>query len=440
MSQPVAEQQLGFTCAACGKQFRWKPELAGKSVKCKCETTIRVPDTAGGVAQPKSARTASAPAGTGHASAPPPPFAAGVSGAARAAEVPPRAPPAQPPKRSASKPVTTPNAPAKPAAKQAGRTPPPPPPPAARADEDDGGLAGLYALADQEAASADQAAEFDESTHCPNCRGLLAPEAVLCTSCGYDRRKGKVLSTAAVVDKPKRGLFGLGKPKKEDPNKKKVVDKMAPQGSFVVGLLASAAFAAAASLLWFGVAYAVGWDVYFLVALVGAAAGIGMQVGQKGYSTLGGLGAVCVTLLVVLAARVALVIVILLPLLKEQMAIEAGDNDLYAAQILTEQEYANRGLDPENTTPAQDDEIQTAARARAATLSDADKTQLIADAEGADAAAMAGPDADVSAGEVVGAGFGVILQLVVFGGVKSFLFLLAALGLAFRTANGGVSG
>jgi hypothetical protein len=34
-----------FTCESCGKSYSWKPELAGKKVKCKCGTPLRVPAT-----------------------------------------------------------------------------------------------------------------------------------------------------------------------------------------------------------------------------------------------------------------------------------------------------------------------------------------------------------------------------------------------------------
>lgn len=34
-----------FSCDACGKQFRWKRELANRKVKCPCGQTIRVPGT-----------------------------------------------------------------------------------------------------------------------------------------------------------------------------------------------------------------------------------------------------------------------------------------------------------------------------------------------------------------------------------------------------------
>jgi hypothetical protein len=34
---------IKFSCASCGKEYRWKPELAGKQAKCKCGATITVP-------------------------------------------------------------------------------------------------------------------------------------------------------------------------------------------------------------------------------------------------------------------------------------------------------------------------------------------------------------------------------------------------------------
>src|SRR4051812_3268206 len=33
-----------ITCSGCGKSYAWKPELAGKRVKCKCGTVMSVPD------------------------------------------------------------------------------------------------------------------------------------------------------------------------------------------------------------------------------------------------------------------------------------------------------------------------------------------------------------------------------------------------------------
>jgi hypothetical protein len=32
-----------FSCAACGRSFQWKPELAGKRAKCKCGAAVEIP-------------------------------------------------------------------------------------------------------------------------------------------------------------------------------------------------------------------------------------------------------------------------------------------------------------------------------------------------------------------------------------------------------------
>jgi hypothetical protein len=37
------ETHAPILCPSCGKQFRWKPELAGKRAKCKCGSVIAIP-------------------------------------------------------------------------------------------------------------------------------------------------------------------------------------------------------------------------------------------------------------------------------------------------------------------------------------------------------------------------------------------------------------
>src|SRR5438874_10901129 len=37
-------QAGNFACETCGKEYRWKPELAGKRVKCKCGGVMTVPE------------------------------------------------------------------------------------------------------------------------------------------------------------------------------------------------------------------------------------------------------------------------------------------------------------------------------------------------------------------------------------------------------------
>lgn len=58
---PVTSTESKFNCSACGKEYRWKPELAGKKAKCKCGGVIAVPATAPSTAAAKPA--AAKPAG-----------------------------------------------------------------------------------------------------------------------------------------------------------------------------------------------------------------------------------------------------------------------------------------------------------------------------------------------------------------------------------------
>lgn len=40
----MADTTLGtFSCEGCGKQYAWKPELAGRAVKCRCGAVMRAP-------------------------------------------------------------------------------------------------------------------------------------------------------------------------------------------------------------------------------------------------------------------------------------------------------------------------------------------------------------------------------------------------------------
>src|SRR5215213_5722809 len=42
---PVTTKEVKFNCANCRREYRWKPELAGKQARCKCGTVMTVPKT-----------------------------------------------------------------------------------------------------------------------------------------------------------------------------------------------------------------------------------------------------------------------------------------------------------------------------------------------------------------------------------------------------------
>ena len=40
----MADTQVAkFTCSACGRQYPWKAEIAGRAAKCKCGQALTVP-------------------------------------------------------------------------------------------------------------------------------------------------------------------------------------------------------------------------------------------------------------------------------------------------------------------------------------------------------------------------------------------------------------
>lgn len=341
--------QVGFSCSACGKQYRWKPELAGKTVKCKCGNPIKVPREMGAAAAPTVARVAK---------------------------------PAKP----------------KPANEDAG-----------------GDLDALMALAQQEAASAEDASSNADAQFCPNCRLGMSADAVICTNCGFDRRKGKVLGAAKVIDPNAPKFFGLIKPKADVPGKKKVVDKLAPQGSFLVGLLLSGGLAIVGAILSIIIAFIIKRELFFIIPLVGLGAGLGMQIGQRGYSSLGGLSAALLTLIIIIPTRLIIVLLVVLPaMIAEERAsakgpdapqrdeIQTGDlNDIFVhheksngaeeslgppqdPRVLSkvaDQVYIDFHINPQFATGDQHNAVMLEARIRATTMPAEAKQKIIDEAE-----------------------------------------------------------
>src|SRR5262245_47929842 len=111
-----------FACDGCGKQYKWKPEIAGRKAKCTCGISMQVP--AGIPAKGVAIATAVAPAPAARTAVAKPVVAAKPVAAARPG--------------LAAAGVTVPPIPA---AKPVAKAPPPPPP---VQEEDD----GLYDFAE----------------------------------------------------------------------------------------------------------------------------------------------------------------------------------------------------------------------------------------------------------------------------------------------------
>ena len=62
-----------FACAACGARYPWKPQFAGKKVKCKCGMSVPIPaENPTAPARPAPAARPAAPARAAAVAAPAP--------------------------------------------------------------------------------------------------------------------------------------------------------------------------------------------------------------------------------------------------------------------------------------------------------------------------------------------------------------------------------
>jgi len=185
--------------------------------------------------------------------------------------------------------------------------------------DEDNSLDALYDLAQE---SEQHAAQQQMAPRCSGCMREMAPGAVICTNCGYDTRKGKAITpqvagaamgTAAAGTKYDPARAAAAAIDYGTKGKKGVVDKMAPQGPFWKGMLASAGGAGIGAFLWVLIAWGTGYWGMLPVFLVAVGAGFGMQWGQEGYSYAGGFTAAAITFIVTVLSRIAVVIALVVP-------------------------------------------------------------------------------------------------------------------------------
>jgi hypothetical protein len=168
-------------------------------------------------------------------------------------------------------------------------------------EHEEDGLGAMYELAEQAKAAP------VSGTACPQCRTGMDENAVLCTNCGYDTRTGKSLT----VDSPPVPVGRAAKAGKPGKKSNKPVDHMAPDGSLIMGIILSAVLALVASLVWIAVAWLTGFAIGYIAILIGIAAGLGMQIGHKGFSKAGGVIAAFMTIGAIFIAKFVVLLALL---------------------------------------------------------------------------------------------------------------------------------
>ncbi|MFW6060840.1 MAG: hypothetical protein ACODAQ_11715 [Phycisphaeraceae bacterium] len=179
-----------FACPHCDRRFRWKRELAGRGVKCKCGGQFRVPDEPGHTAPPLESTAAH------------------------------RAP------RHESSP-----APSQPEGQPQGE--------GESASEDDQTYAldvpGDDAAGDRpSSASADNqraAASAAQTGRCPNCNQSIKPNAVICVKCGFNLKEGRKMEVEVDADTTSDAPADDAAPTKQKKQKKHQDSDQAPQAA-----------------------------------------------------------------------------------------------------------------------------------------------------------------------------------------------------------------
>jgi hypothetical protein len=186
-------------------------------------------------------------------------------------------------------------------------------PPPADYPGDDDGLGALYELNEQ----ANTATAAPDRPRCPSCRSAMDENAVLCTNCGYDTRSGKSLTT------DKAPVLNYASPQARKNKGRGPVDRMAPQGSFILGLVLASVFGVVCAIVWIVVMFVTGYEIGILATVVGWTVGLGMQIGQKGYSKQGGIAAATIAVLAIAGPKL-LLMALVLALLPGKNAAEVG--------------------------------------------------------------------------------------------------------------------
>jgi hypothetical protein len=159
---------------------------------------------------------------------------------------------------------------------------------AAPVDDESQAYGALDDLVDE--ASAAPVPSLESS--CPKCGASMPDHVVLCISCGYDSRSGKVLKTK--------------RRKEADPSAVGEAAKTA--GRFIIGVVLSSAGALIGSVIWCVVAFATLREIGWIAWGLGFLAGLGMKIGYGEESDTAGFASAGISIAGILAAKAVIFI------------------------------------------------------------------------------------------------------------------------------------
>jgi hypothetical protein len=127
-------------------------------------------------------------------------------------------------------------------------------------------------------------------------------------------------------------------------------------------------------IIWYVIAVTTGYWVGYVALLVGILAGLGMQMGQKGYSSLGGISAAAIAAVAIILSSVAVV-------MGDVSDTDSSDYDHRVVEMLTNENLRAKNIDPENADYEQYDAAEEAALKKLEKTNETEMKALVAKAD-----------------------------------------------------------
>ena len=228
-----------------------------------------------------------------------------------------------------------------------------PKPPAARAvDEDDASslMESLAADARSAAAAATPTPPRNQGP-CPKCGTMMAADARLCVSCGYDVKAGRSVKAASA---------GPGKVATQ------ARSAALSAGGFMLGTVLSAAGALIGAGVWCAVALITDFEIGWIAIGLGALAGFGMRLGYRREDFKAGAVAAILAVAGIAVGKILVVALVLWPMVNLVVDFKSPARNLMHSLLLTD--MAGELLFESSVEEDEDNAGLQKARARAAEI------------------------------------------------------------------------
>lgn len=255
---------------------------------------------------------------------------------------------------------------------------------------------------------------------CPHCGLPVAVNVRVCTACGFDLKKGRLLTTATAS----------GSAAKE-----KAAALVKSAGTFMLGTVLSLVGALLGGAVWFLVAWYLNAEVGYVAWGIGFVAGVGMLIGCKDPSAKAGIVAALMSVVGIVAAKAAIFFVIIYIVVTGNTSNIDSQRGFVTVQM-AEEILDDKGVSDDAEREKQWESTYAEAEGRVKKMSDEEvRRQWAAYREAiAQARTERSPDEPETGG-----GAGILKAFVATQfGLFDLLWFILALGTAYKIGNTGL--